>query len=1177
MSKQSFNVSKTYGARVKHYIDCDIKTGEDVRYTNVILDNSKNALTQWKTVGVPVGAKRLKFSYILTESKQKGQYSVFTHPTIRLECLYLNASMLSPNEPNFAYVPSKAHFNVLAFILDEADVVKSLTDFPLNDEFGILDSFYECQTLLNAAIRDMNRDVLAVIYAHLFRMFDRFFDVDFRHFTRLDITQVFAYIRKIYEKGVECMFEDDIYIEEFACLRHIKCPVTRKQDKKRLKQAEQFAKSTIASHVDDMEVELEDDEAEELYGDDSPSSQKKMFLRVDFKRAHELYTEEATKFQKNGGVISEMDEGEADEEEMAFIKKRKHDAIDGPSEEQAQALEEDGLDSSDYIAELQKQVDAMEKRYKAVLKDSSFTVENRKFFKTLLDAEKGKLDRKLKAMALPMSEKHEIQKKNKLRECRNRFSIVLASSVSHKTPIVIAATDYRAIQFRGPSMLDLPYEVWRHIWFKWHLTDMYRTHFEYYITAKNIKDCIADHVAKNRYHFNLSWDNICVVIPKLIASDDIYVIYVPENLNESCYSIVSADEFSSKVGDDKFVACLRFACAAAWIQEHSISQLIGRQIRTFSEREFLSIEIPDPYIWKDRPRVLSEQQIRSIATIINSPLSIVHGKGGSGKSLVAEFAAFIARDTFFKEGCPKGYVFVFTGFKNDTVNTWKETILDSALNTVVTYVRNPETGKMLPVRKIIEYREQKMRAVEDPITKQPVMKFVPGPISVDDDFLCREHGNALFITLDHIYYAHAKPSMGRHGVEKAENIRPLGCKFLFVDETGMAAGHHIQGLAVALKDVNPQSIVLIGDYRQLRPISVGDPYPSLIDNALCGCIQLKQNFRTAFTSVVKALDQVLSRDTAFINNFADNIYVHTVGLIKSSCPGVRSEFHVFNSYIEKFMSVLKEVDPARTNYNNVFAICPYNDYGLVMSMVMDHYYFEDSAATMGDTEKRIIVDLALRLRKDTRYAPTIYKGQRVVFSITDKELGFHMGRIMYVSDILRHAAGYTPEQIKINRQHLRSLDNTKTATKDMQDDKAIAYTIVLVGRSDIDKTGPRKEYFLTTKFGSMQSIFGIIDLGSCISVTRSQGMSIDHVIGVIPEGVLLSTNRVLYVLASRISKSGHMIGEPRAIERMVKTTEKDKNSFLPLLLKSMYNDEELMDKIADINKHIEYTVTTAIT
>lgn len=1164
----------TCGARIKTYMQEDnLAPFHDVRFTDVIIDGDKCVSSHWKTVGVPVGGKRLKFSYILVPDNRHGHYKTYSHPTVRLECLYLNPSMLSPNEIQFEYIPSKFHLNIMAFILDEKMIIDAIRKEHPNDEFGIVDTFYEMRDLLDKAIERVDRDVLSVIYAHLFRMFDKFFGIDFRHFTRLNIKQVFKYIKDIHVKGVQHMFDENIFIEEFSCLKNVKSPITRKQDQKRLKDEDRYEKSTISSYVDDMEVELDDEDMDELYGDDASGAQKKVYLRIDFKKAHSIYTKEADKFRSGGGEIPEMmHEGDADAEERAFLK-RKHEQID---DEKDDIMEEDGMDSLDYMKELRNQVVLAQTRWKDAAKDPAVDPEAVKYLKLFYDAELKKLNAKAKAMVLPQAIKEEIAARNKRKQLKKKFNIQLKLTEDQKKPITIVSTDYREIQFHGPSMIDLPYETWRLIWFKWFIVDKYVNGFDYYITTRDIKTAIEFHVERNTYHFNLSWANICPIIIDLIRSETIYVILCPMAENESWYYVVTAEDFAKKQDDLDFLGNIRFACAAAWNQEVTISRFVKRQLDSFDRKELLNIKIPDPNIWKDRPRILSEQQIRAIVTMLVSPLSIVHGKGGSGKSLVAEFAAFIAYDLVLAKVGSRltGSQMVFEGFKNDTVNMWRETILESKLNTVEFQVTNPETGNVLNVRKIVEYREQKMRLVDCPITGRRIPKFVPGPISPDDDYLSREYGNAVFITMDHMYYANAKPDLGKNGVEQDGRTRPLDCKFLFLDETGMVSGKLMQGLAVAIKAFAPRSVVLIGDYRQLRPIGVGDPYPSLIDNVPYGCVQLAQNFRTKFENVVTALDQVLKGDQKFLYHFSDQISVHTHGLAKSAVPGIRSEKRVFKSYIEKFVTVLRRVDPKREKYEDVFAICPYNDYGMVMSMVMDHYYFGNHSEELSDLEIDIMIERALFTKKETKYAPTLYKNQRVVFVITDKEMGFHMGRVMYVTDILRHSSTATLDHIKRDRDHLASFSNTKNATADMQKDKSITFTIVLTGMSDTKKKPcDRKEYFVTAKYSSMQSVFGIIDIGSCISVTRSQGMSIKHVIGIIPEGVNLSNNRVLYVLVSRTMESINVIGEERAIMRMLTTVEKSKTTFLPMLLKSLFIDDESMDKIRTINQQIEDTMS----
>jgi len=150
---------------------------------------------------VPVGGKRLQFSYAYTGAGRANK--VIGYPALWHRSHYgMTADMFEHSELNYMSPPDnvrdyKYKFSVLCFAFE-----KYIGPFlsRVNNQ-QMYNDYMKMTTLGKMAVEQVNRDIMAVIYAQLDMFMNEFFGFDFRTTQMLDFDELMDYIKDIVLKG----------------------------------------------------------------------------------------------------------------------------------------------------------------------------------------------------------------------------------------------------------------------------------------------------------------------------------------------------------------------------------------------------------------------------------------------------------------------------------------------------------------------------------------------------------------------------------------------------------------------------------------------------------------------------------------------------------------------------------------------------------------------------------------------------------------------------------------------------------------------------------------------------------------------------------------------------------------------------------------------------------------
>jgi len=542
----------------------------------------------------------------------------------------------------------------------------------------------------------------------------------------------------------------------------------------------------------------------------------------------------------------------------------------------------------------------------------------------------------------------------------------------------------------------------------------------------------------------------------------------------------------------------------------------------------------------------SDEQTKALFMAEMLPVLLVSAPGGRGKSEIM-CKMFLN----FKKQYPKAK-FVFTSFKNDTVNQMKERI----------------------------------------------ERAYPG---------LREDPNVFFRTNDSIKIngGISTVTLNKETKEvKAETVAP---DFVFVDEAGMSSTGHILALMTCFDMFNVKKFLLFGDPDQLLPILPGCPFVSMVHCLPDATMKLVRNYRTDNEKLNRFVEEI--RNKTFTDFSMTNSRYFDGDLIENFNRG--SNFMVCDNLIDdhylkrdvmtalgfKIFSILNALPQLR--YEDIMAVTPYNATSTFISWCFNHHFFEkplirrnarqqvdeDEQTTnnnvndvlisnerkrqkMSDSSRFYTMDQAIdyAYHQDKKYNkvsdmfatkstthPIMYLGQDVCITKTDKtNKMIAQGRVAKITHIIDHSKGK-----KVLLQWFTEGNrppNDVIIHQDTSDDM----------RTDCERTVIVDGNTVMT-FKRSANIYNLLKPAKCCTVHQAQGRQGRVVFSIHPGG-MLNASDIAYTSASRAQSKCITLTTPTVFLCM-QTNKRDE----PLSIQEdlISSDKDLMNDLKDLRTEAE--------
>lgn len=698
---------------------------------------------------------------------------------------------------------------------------------------------------------------------------------------------------------------------------------------------------------------------------------------------------------------------------------------------------------------------------------------------------------------------------------------------------VIISTNSRKVRLAMPSMHKIPEDAWISKLVTTYLKTRYSVNMDMCISKISIMQMIEEGIGMG-IPVELTFEKVWSVLKDMTLNGTIAMfdtktctIYrkVPTakdtDMNAgSCtnYEYTSIwDELKSYVDmpDDMYIslpiAMKHEVETFEWLKKHFERRYLYSDHMSRMGEELAKLDTLFNPTGKIARLRLSDEQWQAVCLAVTSPMSLISGPGGTGKTTLIQIIVRILRCAGLKGK------FLFTSFKNDTVDQIRKAIkkldTEEAFEHPVWSAYNRDND-IFATCDSIAYRWGLLGSGDAAQNKPPPPKQSVSPESFASKY---------------------KTNIPQ---QKTPNERPrdprLDAEVVIVDEASLPSASHFYHLLKAIRPDVVTTIIFIGDECQLHPLKPGIPFCNLIQGIPQLSVRLKKGFRTSSEVITANLDAVRKCDIESMcfhdpTNPEDKdgscfIYMSDFGSISNNYRSQHKVLQKFGSELEK---LLQKRDPNRVRYKDIWAISAYNDVARYASYIYAGYYFGD---TVDDTTR-----LMYAYGKNS-IKPNLHVGERVVFIVTDKPKGFACGRVGYITAIFDHK--YTTQPPHPNAHAgTRVMDTAAPLHGGMTN-----RSIVVDGETVVTGKGPA-------------SFSTYIEPASCITIHRSQGSEYDEVICLFAPGVNLCDNRVLYTAISRTKEKCHILGTSKQIEKMITTKGRTPMcNFLPLLKGKMPQD-----------------------
>jgi len=702
----------------------------------------------------------------------------------------------------------------------------------------------------------------------------------------------------------------------------------------------------------------------------------------------------------------------------------------------------------------------------------------------------------------------------------NRLDVALADGT------VVVSTNPRKVRLPLPDMRRIPEDAWVAKLLMTHLESRYHGRMDMCISQASILDMIGDGMGMN-LPADLSLVNVWRVMKEMVCAgkiamfdSDTCTVYRTAKCKDALDDLVTMPE------------TVYVALPNALKHEHETFEWLKRHIeRRYDDTEHMramgeqlskldTLFNPNGRIARLR---LSDEQWRAVCLSVTSPLSLISGPGGTGKTTLIQIIVRILRCAGLT-----GKI-LFTAFKNDTVNQTQHAI------------RSLDVKEAVHHRLWSAYkRENDIFATCDSVAYRWGLLRPEGS---GQDASGRSNSNAAGRSNnDPESFSGAwtpggmrAPGQGqRQGQAKAQapDYR-LDAEVVLFEEASLLSMAHLYHVMKALNPRTLKYVLMIGDDMQLPPLKPGFPFANLIVGIPQLAVRLVKGFRTS-SEVITAnlnaarkcdIDAMCFHDPSNPDDKDGSCFIHmeAFGRIAGKHRAQKVVLQTFGAQIEK---LLQARDPDRTRYKSMWAISAYNDVARYASYIYAGYYFGDATPD----EKRIEYAYG-----DKKIKPILHVDERVVFLRTDKVLGHARGRVGYVTAIFDHKHESSP-----------AVDAHATTT--VQSTAAPLHTHMTHRSIVVDR------HTVVTSRGAF-GFGGILEPAGCITIHRSQGAEYDEVLCLFAPGVNLCNNRVFYTALSRTKEKCHILGSPDHIQKMITTPAPVPHcAFLPMLRRKLQHD-----------------------
>lgn len=679
--------------------------------------------------------------------------------------------------------------------------------------------------------------------------------------------------------------------------------------------------------------------------------------------------------------------------------------------------------------------------------------------------------------------------------------------------IVLLSTNQRKVKLPMPDMFKIPADAWVSKLVTTHLRMRYAQNHDMCVTPDSIFEMIGE-AAGEGFPVELDIDIVWRVMKDMVAKGDIGMY------DAETHEVYLPGKGGALSEIDSIPPLMHIGLAHAMQQEHGTFTFLKDFINyRYADTEHTSrmgkvlAEVDtlfDPFgaIMKMN---LSDEQWRAVCLAVTSPLSMISGPGGTGKTTIIKIIVRILRCAGLKG------IFLFTAFKNDTVNQTKKAleVLDQGEN-----IRHDEWCNFKRAHNLFETCDY--------------VRCRWGSGSSSDNKTRNNDKDGSSSGSEEIDKKYQIPK-----TDLQDKKGRLNAEVVFFEEASLTNASHVYSV---LNGVNPEKlkyIVFVGDPLQLPPMNPGEPFCNLVNALPNFCVRLAKNFRTSSQVITNNLDAIRKCDLQSLcfhdpENPEDKdgncfIRMKALNAIKGK---PRSDKTVLQTFGKELQALLVERDPERKRYSAIQSISAYNDMARYASCIYARHYFGNT------TPDDDCIDFAYEKNKNCKtFKPILYLGERVVFIETDKKKGFAKGRVGYITEIFDHKKCETPTV----QQNL--MTRVKSTAEPMHP-RTQWRTIVVDGYTNVTTYGP-------------SSFTNILESAGCITIHRSQGAEYEEVVCLFAPGKNLAHNRVIYTAISRTKSTCHVLGTDTQIEKMLTTPAPVPTSAFSSMLRNKLNHDRI--------------------
>jgi hypothetical protein len=526
---------------------------------------------------------------------------------------------------------------------------------------------------------------------------------------------------------------------------------------------------------------------------------------------------------------------------------------------------------------------------------------------------------------------------------------------SEAEEITYLSTNFRTTQMPMPKLADVPEKEWIRL----ALTEFINTKYEDKGHMCVSQDMLAEFVAdiKTQYPYFPAkptvasvWEVVGeeVLARRLIAADSSTGKFAARAMMEPRRIAATGQRPGMKVG-------------LPWPanQEKTLAESLGNLVsgsspglrRNFAEMYAADLPSqPEILLNRDNPPTLAmgDEQWQAFPLACTSPLTLISGAGGTGKSTFMKmvFRHLRRRDSWYAnktapDDDDKFFTtkYLFVAFKVNTVTDMSDGI-------GATWAR---------------YHDLDSMGSED--------KF--------EDVCC-------FNTCDY-FRMRFNP--------KRKSSKKIRANVIFFDEASMLSVEQLSEFISAVDLDYVSHMIIIGDHMQLPPIRPGNPFPVLLEAFPEATVHFKTVFRTSDESLRKNIEAVREGrpDDLMVDDATTVSNESTFGFIDMESDLFRKVPAYSQKMVANVEGILEMMDPDKTRYKDIIVVTQYNDVAQVVSKAVSERYFPLEGPKVGP-----------------EWATVFHVGQRVVFLKTDKTVGAGVGKLGYISDIIDHSGPIPP-------------------------------------------------------------------------------------------------------------------------------------------------------------------------